>query len=85
MSKNFSLNAISAVSGKPKHIITERAVRLGIRTGRKGYTIEQAHALIYYNYKRPARTESVEQEASRLLSALQEMNIRKGKTTVIAA
>lgn len=86
MSKNFSLKAISAVSGKSASIIGQRARKLGIRTGRKGFTKEQAHNLIYYQPKNSVRrrTETLEQESARLIAALQEINSRMGKQTVIA-
>lgn len=86
MSKNFSIKAISTVSGKSASTIGKRAHLLGIRTGRKGFTKEQAHSLIYYQPKSPAyhRAETIEQESARLVVALQEINSKMGKQTVIA-
>lgn len=84
MSKNFSIKSIAAVSGVSAATIGKRAARLGIYTNHKGFTKEQAHSLIYYHNARSTRTETLQQETVRLLATLQEMNISKGKQTVIA-
>ena len=86
MPKNFSARAIAAVIGKKPHTIYDRSKVLGIKTGRKGYSAEQAHALIYYKpavSTRLSRHETLEQECDRLRDTLCTMNAAMGKQTVL--
>lgn len=86
MSKNFSARAIAAVIGKNPRNVYDRSRALGIKTGRKGYTAEQAHALIYYKppvQTRRDRRETLEQECDRLRDALCVMNAALGRQTML--
>lgn len=86
MAKNFSIRAVAVVAGKTTSAIGRRARSLGIKTGRKGFTADQAHSLIYYQPKTSRiRTESLEHETARLLGALQVMHTRNRKTTAVVS
>lgn len=84
--QNFSLSAVASVSGKHEKTIMARALALGYRTGRKGYTAEQAYNLVYYQRKpRAVHKETLEHETARLIKTMARMNERLGHKTIIAA